>query len=887
MARNPYFRPRLRPALLIALIATLLPLTPCLSQPTWAAPSEPGRIPGPAVRVDRTYQVTVKVGLGTETGVAQGGTITLPVRVAVSGAVGLASATVLVQYDPADLRATGCARYADAPNGYCNAFYDTAAGLVRFNIVSDSGVFGDVDLFELTFETAGSSTVNRLSQVTPLIQSLADTQGEYMTSATQGTPVRVLAPSGDGPTVRVGQEGGPNPISITRGTTVTVPIAVSGVTGLGSASFSVPFTPSVVRAVACHAIRPAGSDVSGFCAVHDDRVEASLLSLDGLTGAATLFEVEFTTAASARPGLSSSLNLRVETFADPAGARIPVRVVNNSLRVSSAGTAPAAMLRLQPQTQTLIGDDRVALHLFLDNGLNLAAGSWNLTYDRNFLLAEACQFSPDLPNAACNILGAEGLVRMSVLNVDPAGMPPELASITFRRYPTAMSGMQTTVGIDVTNFANLAGEPLAYQTQRATIQISGNLGEPAAVTLRWGSQDTYGLAVGSSLELPINVTVDAAQPVASLTASLYYDPVVLRPTRCVGTSDQQVEYNGYCNVHYDRTKGSVRFNLLSQAGLTGALAPFLLTFEPVSGAAVGMNSLLAFRIDAVAGPQGEPRTWSVVQPGITILPAVPAAQVKIGDPGGGGPEDDGQYVLEPGGKVTVPVSIVEVTDLGAATLLVKYDPSVVRATHCVVRSDLAGAGGGFCAIVPSTTAPATVRAAFIMPDGFDGSSRFFEMTFAAAPNSDTGKQTSLTVVVDNFVTTEGIPIPTTVGNGSIQIPCKLPAPVLSIALQSGDDVTLSWPHITADVCGLPVTVTSYQLWRDAAPYDLTATEPFATVSAPEGASEATLISTIDSTTRGAPGGFFYRVIAVAAQRANSDFSNMKAKFTYPLVPGTP
>ena len=205
------------------------------------------------------------------------------------------------------------------------------------------------------------------------------------------------------------------------------------------------------------------------------------------------------------------------------------------------------------------------------------------------------------------------------------------------------------------------------------------------------------------------------------------------------------------------------------------------------------------------------------------------------------------------------------------------------AVKCSVRSDLTPAGdGGFCALLPGT-----VQMAFVSSRGISGTAHVFDIVFANAPNVAGGESTALTVDVQNFVDTANVPIPTAVRVGRLEvIACLIPPPVLSIALPAAD-VALTWPHITLDICGQPVPVTDYEVWRDATPYRVTASTPIGHVTVSPG----TLANTIFGFTEAPPtpeaGPAVYRIVAVATDGRRSGFSNPKAAFSYRLVPGSP
>ncbi len=774
------------------------------------------------------YQVVLQVGAGSFAyDLPLGASVTLPISASVTGAQPLAAASVLIQYNPAVLRPTACVARPEGPGGYCNAAYDPENGLIRFSFISDTGVMGDAVFFDLTFETASTAAVGQESAVTLLVESLADIHGDYMTSRTQGSIVYIVTASGAGAAVYVGKPGGPNPISITRGLTATVPVVITGVAGVGSATFSLSFDPAIVRPLECRPIPIPYGDASGTCALHSDHVAANLLSLAGIPALATenvtAFEVVFTTAPGAQKNQKSPLNLATGAFADTAGVPITVRLINNALKISGTAGAVVPLLRLAPPAQNLPDDGRVTVSVYLDNGAQLAAGSWGIRYDPTVVLAEECWFSEGLLNAVCNATGEPGFARMSVLSIEAGGPPPQIGAITFRRHPQAQHGQKSSLTFEVTNFADAAGEQLEYDTQGAELTISEVLGSPAAVALRLIGTPPYLLYQGTSLDLPINVTIDPGRPIANLTASIHYDPLVLRPTRCLRSSAMGDSPMGYCNAQYDREKGTIRFNLLAAEGVSGSVTPFVLTLEAASTSVQGNNSPLHFTVEAVTGPLGEPRTWSATDEEILVKEPVPAPRVAVGPP-----EllATAIYTIALGSRATVPLWVEAVPDLGAGTVEVRYDPRVARATKCTLRSDLAPAlDGGFCSLLDGV-----VRVAFVSSTGIDGDAHLYDIEFAQAPDVVGGETTPLAVVVNNFVNTREVPIPTSIRSGRLDISCYAkPVEDLHIA-RDGANLRLTWTHVGS-------TAVRYQVWRaDVNAYfafgDLDSTAISTTVPAP-------------------------------------------------------
>jgi len=426
---------------------------------------------------------------------------------------------------------------------------------------------------------------------------------------------------------------------------------------------------------------------------------------------------------------------------------------------------------------------------------------------------------------------------------------------------------------------------LPYRTENASIRIREEVGATPAVVLQLAGAPPGGflLARGASLELPITLDVDPQQPLGSLTGRLRYDPAVVRPTRCIRSQAESADSPmGYCNAQHDRVEGIVRFNQLSPSGIIGSLTPFTLTVEAASGASDGQMSQLNFSIETATGPLGEARTWQTENSYVRLESPVPAPRVLIGP---SEPQSNGQYRLSLRHTAAVPVWVEGVTNLGAATLAIGYDPAVARVVKCIINSDLIPEiDGGFCIAPPGM---GTIRANVVAQQGFSGTAQFYTIIFAQAPNMVGGESTPITVTVDNFVSVAEIPIPTTVRNGLLTATtCSPPSPVLAIALPAPDG-ELTWSHSTLDLCGQSVQVAAYEVWRDAAPYEVIANAPIAQIAVPPGTPAGTTFSFTETPTTTEAGLALYRIVAVAFDGPRSDFSNPKAAFNYRLIPGSP
>jgi hypothetical protein len=99
----------------------------------------------------------------------------------------------------------------------------------------------------------------------------------------------------------------------------------------------------------------------------------------------------------------------------------------------------------------------------------------------------------------------------------------------------------------------------------------------------------------------------------------------------------------------------------------------------------------------------------------------------------------------------------------------------------------------------------------------------------------------------------------------------------SIALE-GDDVVLSWPPVTADVNGDPISVSHYEIWRSLTPY----CAPGA-ADCPVPLAETALLSFTDTAVALTETPYYYLVTAVSADGLASDASNEVGKFGFTLV----
>ena len=168
----PWPRSALRAALVPALALSDLLLSPGSGRPGRPYRADGWGVPGDAES---------RLGRGRAS-LPQGANLSLPISVWVTAAVGLAAASVLVKYEPRELGRGPASRRAGSPGGFCNIGWDPANGLMRFNVLSRGGAGRGRPVRPGLRRRPRRRRVPP-SQVTPLMESIADVQGNTMNSS--------------------------------------------------------------------------------------------------------------------------------------------------------------------------------------------------------------------------------------------------------------------------------------------------------------------------------------------------------------------------------------------------------------------------------------------------------------------------------------------------------------------------------------------------------------------------------------------------------------------------------------------------------------------------------------------------------------------------------
>ena len=550
-----------------------------------------------------------------------GNSIVISVTLSITGTRELGAATILLRYDPAVVRPTMCSQ-AEEIMGYCNPAFDREAGLVKFNLVSSEGLTGTLHAYDVTFEVASGVAGGAASDLVLIVEHFADPLGLPMSwQAVNGTVTVAEGPSNSA-WVLVGGPSESGVYTVTHGTTVTASVWVTDVVGLGAATLSLGYDPSVVRALGC-AVRDGASGIDGgVCALHEGQVQASLISSQGISGTARLYDVDFTPALGVAVGTTSTLTLTVENFADTAALPVPSRVRNGAIEIEEGGSEPSvALVRVGNDGGVfeLPQDDRVAVPIRVEGAADLGAATLSLSYDPAVARSVSCAPGDAVFDGGfCNPQAGDGLVRLNVVSQQGFTGDATLFELTFQAVDGAAVGDETDLELTVTNFASSAAEALLYQTASGTIVITQAVGPPQII-LRVGG-GPYQVAVGERVTVPISAVVDADEAplgLGAVTLVLDYDPSVVQPVACALNDAGGDGFDGGgCNLNY--AVGQVKFNALSVTGVMSDTTIVEVEFEGVGQE--GEATPLALVVNHLADTAANALTYRVEEGEIGIPP---------------------------------------------------------------------------------------------------------------------------------------------------------------------------------------------------------------------------------------------------------------------------
>ncbi|OQY41711.1 MAG: hypothetical protein B6242_17010, partial [Anaerolineaceae bacterium 4572_78] len=296
------------------LTPTDIPMTPI---------STPDGTITPAATITPNSNADNQVSIDSAT-IQAGQSITLSLQANVTN---LGAADVDVVFDSSVLNATCEPNRNDFDANLCNE----TDGKIQLNIVSVSGITGEITLADITFEAIGqdgdSSTldiiVNTFEDPSDNSLDVADNDGQ-ITIGIENTPTPT-------PTSISSAD---NQVSIGSATMQTGEDAVlslfANVTNLGAADVDVEFNSSVLNATC----EPNRTDFdSNICNITDGKVQLNLISVSGVSGEVILADITF--EAIGQDGDSSTLDIIINTFTDPSNNALDVADNDGQVTIGS------------------------------------------------------------------------------------------------------------------------------------------------------------------------------------------------------------------------------------------------------------------------------------------------------------------------------------------------------------------------------------------------------------------------------------------------------------------------------------------------------------------------------------------------------------------------
>lgn len=555
--------------------------------------------------------------------------------------------------------------------------------------------------------------------------------------------------------VRVGSGETPT-YTVAPGGERTITVEVVGAADLGAATLLLAYDPALVQVVNCTAQPPANADLA-LCnpSFSPGVVRFSLLAAEGVSGSFPAFDL--TLRAVGATGSTAQLALTAPQFADVNGVEVPVQVAGGTLLISGPDQPAEAVLSLDPAASTITPGQNttVAIRLDVMPARPVVAATMLLQYDPRVVRPVQCTApAGSTLQGACNINfnQAQGLIKFNLLANEGASGQLHLYDLVFEVVGTAVPGAVSALTLSVESMVDAQETPLRWRTVSGAMTVIA--GPSNAALLLVGdvqSSGQYTLEHGTVITMPVWV-VDVAN-LGAATVVLGFDPALLEPLGCVVNTSIPGIDGGHCVIE----QGRVLANFVSGAGFSGSAPLFEVIFTPRPGAPAGASAALLLDATNFADVNADPLPWRARNGAVGLLPGAPSNLPLIGlDVNTVTPSP-----LPQGGQTTVTVSISGAVDVGVITVIVHFDPTVVKVVSCTPADQFDGA---VCAI-----GNGEVRITILSGSGFTGSAAVAVLVLQAADEAEVGDQTNLTLTVTNFTNVGGDPLRYQVSAGVIQI----------------------------------------------------------------------------------------------------------------------
>ncbi len=298
--------------------------------------------------------------------------------------------------------------------------------------------------------------------------------------------------------------------------------------------------------------------------------------------------------------------------------------------------------------------------------------------------------------------------------------------------------------------------------------------EAGAAIIRTGVGDSPTYVVAPGGEITVTVEVADAQNLGAASIQLAFDPAVVQPIGCGAPAASVFDLTS-CNPGF--APGVVKFTVLSAAGISGTHTLADVRFRAVGS--VNATSSLSFGVDNFTDPQGAPLSVATATAGLTIAgtPAPVDVVARVGGVAGG------NYNLAPGSSliISLTLNVTGTRSLGAATMLLHYNPAVISPAACV-----AAPGSSLSGTCNKDFDPGNglIKFNVLASGGQTGNLSLYEIAFTAVNGVALGATSDLTLQVEEIVDALSVPMSYSIVNGSVTIgdgstvpPTPTPTPI--------------------------------------------------------------------------------------------------------------
>jgi len=610
--------------------------------------------------------------------VAPGAEITITVEV--TAVADLGAATVLLNYDPALVQAVACTAlgHADVDLSACNPAY--AAGVVRYALAASAGLSGTFPLFTVTLRAVGAAGAT--AQLELAAPQFADTHGAALTVTTAGGAVAIAgAPLPADVTVRLIDQH--SAILPGQNVVVAVWIDVADDRSLATATFVLQYDPQLVRPVQC--VRAADAPMDGSCNlafnVAQGLIKFNVLAAEGVRGSLHLYDITFEAAAAAPLGAVSLLTITVQNMVDSAGAALHWQTEHGTITVVGGPVNAAQILVGAPESDGVFALSQgvtLTAPVWISDAVDLGAATLALAFDPAQVQALGCTVHLDgVDGGNCDI--KQGQVQANIIAGNGITGTLPVFTVTFAPAAGAVAGLSSPLTLAVINFVDHWAAPLPWRVRPGRLEIvPGDVAALPAISVGPGAPADP-LPLAQDGQVTATVTISAVMNLGAATLAVNYDPAVVTAVACR-------QAGAFAGVICAVDSGAITVSLLAATGFTGSLPVVDLVFRSADAAAIGDQTPLSLAVTNFSDAAGNPLRFQLAHSALVITAPVgtPAqAILRLNRP---------VYDSRSGERIWVSLQAVLAAaalphGLDVASLLLRYDPAVLRPVACTVNHE--------------------------------------------------------------------------------------------------------------------------------------------------------------------------------------------------------